>query len=300
MTPRPSRMTALAACVLAALSMPAVAVADEGPKGSGNTECDLYTCRVEVNAPGQAGGQGNGSGGSGAGGGSGSAGDKAGGGKSTDLTNCTYKLADPQPPAGSLDWEGHEPGDGAVYEETCRWNDSGDTIVRMVWLAEPPGEDAAVDPAVLAQQAVDKMTLLGPDIASPRSAGKYTVGVPMWLWVNQSATTYGPNTASASAGGVTVTAIAKVSKIDWRMGDGSAVTCTGPGTPYTGSAGMAESPTCGHVYSKTSAGAPGGKYAVTATSTWTIDWQGGGAAGQLTEIRQSDVQVAVGEVQVVR
>ncbi|MGW4101893.1 ATP/GTP-binding protein [Streptomyces sp. NPDC004976] len=287
------RMTVLAALSLAALSVPAVAVADEGPKGSGNTTCDLYTCRVEVNVPGQAGGQDNGSGGTGAGG-SGNAGDKADGGK-----NCTYQLVDPPPPAGSLDWEGHEPGDGAVYVETCRWNGSGDSIVRRVWLAEPPGEDA-VDPAVLAQQAVDKMTLLGPDIASPRSAGRYTVGVPMWMWVNQSATTYGPNTASASAGGVTVTAVAKVSKIAWRMGDGSTVTCTGPGTPYSGSAGMAESPTCGHVYSTTSAGAPDGKYAVAATSTWTIDWQGGGAAGQLTEIRQSDVQVAVGEVQVVR
>ncbi|MEW2078100.1 ATP/GTP-binding protein [Streptomyces sp. NPDC013433] len=290
------RITAVATCLLTALSMPRVAVADEEPKGNGNTECGMYTCQVEVEVPGQAGGQG--SGGSGAGGGS--AGDEADGGKSTDLTNCTYKLVDPQPPAGSLDWDGHGPGDGAVYEETCRWNDSGDTIVRMVWLAEPPGDETTVDPAVLAQQAVDKMTLLGPDIASPRSAGRYTVGIPMWMWVNQSATTYGPNTASASAGGVTVTAIAKVSKIDWRMGDGSTVTCTGPGVPYTGSVGMAESPTCGHVYSKTSAGAPGGKYAVTATSTWTIDWQGGGAAGQLTEIRHSDVQVAVGEVQVVR
>ncbi|MGA5149988.1 ATP/GTP-binding protein [Streptomyces griseoincarnatus] len=298
LTPLPARMTALAACVLAALSMPAIADADEGPKGSGNAECDLYTCRVEVDVPGQSGGQGSGD--SGPGGGSGSAGGEADSGKSTDLTNCSYELVDPQPPAGSLEWDGHGPGDGAVYEETCRWNNSGDTIVRMVWLAEPPGNEATVDPGVLAQQAVDTMTLLGPDIASPRSAGKYTVGVPIWLWVNQGATTYGPNTASASAGGVTVTAIAKVSRIDWRMGDGSTVTCTGPGTPYTGSAGMVESPTCGHVYSKTSAGEPGRKYAVTATSTWTIDWQGGGAAGQLTEIRQSDVQVAIGEVQVVR
>ena len=150
------------------------------------------------------------------------------------------------------------------------------------------------------QRAVDSMTLLGPDIASPRAAGKYTVGVPMWMWVNQSATTYGPNTASASAGGITVTATAKVSKIVWQMGDGASVTCTGPGTPYASSEGMAESPTCGHVYSKTSAAAQSGRFPVTATSTWTINWQGGGQAGQLAEVRQTDVQVAVGEVQVVR
>ncbi|WP_369383260.1 ATP/GTP-binding protein [Streptomyces sp. cg36] len=144
------------------------------------------------------------------------------------------------------------------------------------------------------------MTLLGPDVASPRASGRYTVGVPMWMWVNQSATTYGPNTASATAGGVTVTATAKVSRIVWAMGDGSSVTCNGPGTPYTSSQDMAQSPTCGHLYAKTSARAQSGRFPVTATSTWTIDWQGGGQADQLLEVRQTTVQVAVGEVQVVR
>ncbi|MYW55886.1 ATP/GTP-binding protein [Streptomyces sp. SID8376] len=256
----------------------------------------MYDCEVEVDVPGQGGGQAGGSGGTDGTGGSGS----SDSGDPTDKTVCVYKLADPQPPAGSLDWQGHEPGDGAVYEQTCGWGGvDGDVIVRMVWLADPPPQET-VDPAVLAQRAVDSMTLLGPDIASPRVAGKYTVGVPMWMWVNRSATTYGPNTASASAGGITVTATAKVSKIVWKMGDGASVTCNGPGTPYTSSEGMAESPDCGHVYSKTSAGAQNGKFPVTATSTWTINWQGGGQAGQLTEVRQTNVQVAVGEVQVVR
>ena len=83
------------------------------------------------------------------------------------------------------------------------------------------------------------------------------------------------------------------------MGDGAGVTCNGPGAPYQASDGMAQSPTCGHLYSKTSAGAQGGKSRVSATSTWTINWQGGGAA-TFTEIRQTDVQVALGELQVVR
>ncbi|MEU0031758.1 ATP/GTP-binding protein [Streptomyces sp. NPDC006335] len=288
-------MAITAATVLAALSVPVTSYADDDPKGGG-IECGLYDCEVEVDVPGQTGGQAGGSGSGSTDGGSGSS-DSGG---SADKTVCTYKLADPQPPAGSLDWEGHEPGDGAVYEQTCGWGGvDGDTIVRMVWLADPPPQET-VDPAVLAQRAVDSMTLLGPDIASPRAAGKYTVGVPMWMWVNQSATTYGPNTASASAGGITVTATAKVSKIVWRMGDGASVSCNGPGTPYQASEGMAQSPTCGHVYSKTSAGAKSGRFPVTATSTWTIDWQGGGQAGQLTEIRQTNVQVAIGELQVVR
>ncbi|MEU6610265.1 ATP/GTP-binding protein [Streptomyces shenzhenensis] len=288
-----------AATVLTALAVPLDSYAGEDPKGSGSADCGLYTCQVEVDVPGQLGGQAGG--GDSTGGAAG--GRSSGSGDDSNKNVCTYKLADPQPPTGSLDWKGHEPGDGAVYEQTCIWDPGGPgpehSIVRMVWLAEPP-EQATVAPAVLAQRAVDSMTLLGPDIASPRVAGRYTVGVPMWMWVNQSATTYGPNTASASAGGITVTATAKVSKIVWTMGDGASVTCNGPGTPYASSEGMAQSPTCGHVYSKISAGAQNGKFPVTATSTWAINWQGGGQAGQLTEVRQTNVQVAVGEVQVVR
>lgn len=214
---------------------------------------------------------------------------------------CYYKKADPPPPAGDPAWQGHQPGDGAIYQRSCPFGVPGNGVLAQgyVWMAQPPAA-VAVDPAQLAQEAVDKMKLVGPDIASPRAAGAYTVGVPMWMWVNQSATTYGPNTASASAGGVSVTATAQVTNIEWRMGDGATVPCTGPGTPYSASAGMAQSPTCGHVYSKTSAGEPGSKYPVTATSTWTINWQGGGVNGQLTERRQSQMQVAIGELQVVR
>lgn len=215
-------------------------------------------------------------------------------------SNCYFQEADPQPPPGDPRWEGHDPADGAVYDAYCPDNPNKNSQ----WFAQPPNGGAGVDPEVLAQQAVKKMRLLGPDIASPRAAGRYTVGVPLWMWVNQSATTYGPQSASASAGGVTVTATAKVSQIVWQMGDGATVTCRGPGTVYQASAAMAESPTCGHVYTKTSADAQGSKYPVTATSTWAIDWEvtagGGGQIGQLTQIQQSQTQVAIGEVQVVR
>ncbi|WP_405914585.1 ATP/GTP-binding protein [Streptomyces sp. NBC_00728] len=212
---------------------------------------------------------------------------------------CKYTKVTPKPPASHPAWKGKDPKKNDLYLVECT---DGGLDNPASFVVVPTGQNPVpqVDPRVLAQRAVDSMTLLGPDIASPRAAGKYSVGVPMWMWVSQSATTYGPNTASASAGGVTVTATAKVSKIVWSLGDGASVTCNGPGTPYTSSEGMAQSPTCGHLYSKTSAGAQSSKFPVSATSTWTITWQGGGQAGQLTEIRQTNVQVAVGEVQVVR
>lgn len=281
-----------ATTVLAALAVPVNAYADGDPKGGGSTDCGLYTCQVEVDVPGQGGGQAGGSDSTGGTGGSGSSDNK-------DTYTCTYKLADPQPPAGSLDWEGHKPGDGAVYEKTC--GPAEQSVASMVWLANPP-QQQTVDPAVLAQQAVDKMTLLGPDIGiTPKPGGKGVVGMPVYMWTAKGAETYGPNSASASAGGLTVTATAKVTKIVWKMGDGQAVTCTTAGTPYKADYGKQPSPDCGYRYNEPSSTTSSGKYHVTATSTWTIDWQvvgGGGQTGQLTEIRNSAVDITVAEVQV--
>ncbi|MFJ8804032.1 ATP/GTP-binding protein [Streptomyces sp. NPDC102487] len=214
---------------------------------------------------------------------------------------CTVTKMEPQPPPDSMFWEGKSSKDGAVYQRTCL-NGPGGTPVNDTFVADTPAGAAPVDPAVVAREAVAKMKLAGPEIASPRAAGSYIVGVPMWMWVNKGPTTYGPNATSATAGGVTVTATAKVTKIVWRMGDGATVTCNGPGTTYTPAYGKQESPTCGHTYSRTSAAQKGGKYAIAATSTWAIDWQvnGGGVNGQFTETRQSQTQVGIGELQVVR
>ncbi|MER6074643.1 ATP/GTP-binding protein [Streptomyces sp. NPDC001817] len=167
------------------------------------------------------------------------------------------------------------------------------------WSATPP---AKVDPAQLAQEALDKMTLLGPHIdINPKPGGKGLVGMPVWMAADTSQTTWGPNSASASAGGVTVTATAKVSKVVWDMGDGTSVTCTGPGTVYQKSFGLKASPDCGHVYTQPSDQQQGGTYKVTATSTWTVNWQvnGGGETGTLTAVRQSGVQLTIVQSQAV-
>jgi len=217
---------------------------------------------------------------------------------------CYWMVKDPQPDDETArlatgipdDWK---PGDkGKFYNVTC----PGEPLKGGLTYSATGPNAAAVDPAQLAQEALSKMTLRGPDVQSPDPAGEYLVGLPMWMWVNKSATTFGPNSASASAGGITVTATAEVSKIVWKTGDGSTVTCNGPGTAYKASYGKQESPTCGHTYTRTSASQPKGKYAITATATWTVDWQvnGGGQTGQLTAVRQTQEQVAIGELQVVR
>ncbi|MBT2876809.1 ATP/GTP-binding protein [Streptomyces sp. McG5] len=210
-----------------------------------------------------------------------------------------YQRMEPQPPADSWMWAGHKPGDGAIYEAVCRGERDEEEFAMTIWSADPP--EATVNPAVLAREAVDKMLLRGPEIGiTPKPGGKGVVGMPVYLWTARGAETYGPNTASASAGGITVTATAKVAKIEWQMGDGTTVTCTTPGTPYKAEYGKKPSPDCGHRYTKPSSTTASGDYHVTATSTWDIDWQvnGGGASGEMTEIRDSAVDITVAEVQV--
>ncbi|MGW4232231.1 hypothetical protein ACWEF9_23575 [Streptomyces sp. NPDC004980] len=107
--------------------------------------------------------------------------------------------------------------------------------------------------------------------------------------------------ASATAGGVTVTATAKVTRVRWAMGDGTTVTCHGPGTPYTKSQEVTTSPDCSHLYERPSHEEQGGRYKGTATSTWTITWEAPALrdGGQFTETRQTPFTADIREVQVV-
>ncbi len=270
--------------------------AADGPS-AGAGECEIIRFCVNVNTEARPGSQGTTSGKP----------EQGGNQVPAGAQPCTVSRLDPQPPAGSALWQGHDPGEGAVYVRVCPALQAaaaagfgGLAGPQVFWAAQAPA--AEVDPAQLAQEALDKMTLLGPDInINPRPGGKGLVGMPVWMAVDQSQTTWGPNTASASASGVTVTATAKVSKIVWNLGDGANVTCTGPGTAYKKAFGLKKSPDCGHTYMQPSSDEPGGTYKVTATSTWVVDWQvsGGGESGQLTEVRDSSVAVAIVESQAV-
>jgi hypothetical protein len=214
--------------------------------------------------------------------------------------NCYIRAAHPQPPAGDPGWQGHEPGDGAVYQ--C-YQPQTDILV-YIWSQDPPASAAAgPTPQEVAQMAIDQMTLRAIDIGiapepGPNSVG--LVGMPVWMWVrNPDSHTYGPATASASAGGITVTATARVHMITWDLGDGTKVVCQTAGTPYQTSYGMRKSPDCGHVYAKSSAHQPSGKFIVSATSDWVITWEGAGQTGTiLVNGLTRSVEIVVGEAQV--
>jgi len=128
-----------------------------------------------------------------------------------------------------------------------------------------------IAPIVVAEQAAKTLGLSSPVIEmAPPDGASQLVRVATWLWVNPAA--WQPVSASATAGAVTTTATATPTKVVWSMGDGSTVTCDGPGTPYDPSAPNASS-SCSYMW------ATAGTYTVTATTDWSVTWSAAGAAG---------------------
>ncbi|GLW34475.1 hypothetical protein [Actinoplanes regularis] len=234
----------------------------------------------------------------------GGGGDGGEGGGSPGLAGCKTSLAQPQPPAGDPLWEGHEPGDGAVYMKMCKTAGGPLGIgwtTTFFWAATAPAQ--LIDPALLAEQAIKLLPIKGPDITTaPRAGGSGLVGLPIWVWTPAAESTWGPSTRTASVPGVSVTATANATKIVYQMGDGTSITCTKPGTPYRESFGRKASPDCGYAkgYQKPSSTVPGGTYKVTGVTTWHITWAGGGDAGELTVTRTSaPVAIDIDELQAV-
>lgn len=167
----------------------------------------------------------------------------------------------------------------------------------------PGGAAAALDPALLAQRAVDELDIAPPALRASVE-GTAFVGVPLWLWIDGGEAATGPVSATATAGAARVTATARLSAVEWSMGPpGETVRCAGPGTPWTGQDG--ESPDCGFVYTQRSLPertGGRGSWTVTATAVWGVTWSGvsGGApvAGSDTVLLSSEVELPVGELQV--
>ena len=213
---------------------------------------------------------------------------------------CYISLLDPQPPAGDPNWQGHDPGDGAVY--SC-YQPQTDLLI-WIWSADPPpNSGVGPTPRDVAQRAVERLDLRAINIGITPKPGVHSIGIvgmPVWMWAaNPDSHTVGPATASASAGAITVTATARIQRITWDMGDGTTVTCNSAGSPYKASYGNTKSPDCGHVYTTSSSSKPDQKFTVTATSDWVITWAGAGQTGtiRLNGLTRS-VQIAVGEAQV--
>jgi hypothetical protein len=158
----------------------------------------------------------------------------------------------------------------------------------------PVAADAAAplpppDPAVLAAQAITQLTIPMPAVNVAPDPERLAVNFWTYLWTNDP----GPVSATVELRGVSVTATALLSSVDWVMGEPAkgggpaAVTCTGAGSPPPANATfLVESgppPACGYVYRlRSTAARTGGteRWPVTVTSTWAVTWTSNtGAAG---------------------
>lgn len=152
---------------------------------------------------------------------------------------------------------------------------------------DPPGAAAAAaDPAQVAVAARDRLTLPAVRVRSS-PAGPQLVGLPTWLWIDQAG--WEPVSRTVGVPGVSVTATARPVSVVWSTGDGGAVQCAGPGTPYTsGGDPAATSPDCGHTYTQVS---PAGGFTVSATVRWSVSWSGAGEAGVFPGLESTDFVV---------
>jgi hypothetical protein len=208
--------------------------------------------------------------------------------------NCYYQTATPAnagqpiPPA--------KPGPpGAWYLRSCIRLRG---MTSLIWIldTDTPG------PAALARYAESFLVLPPAAIElSPPQTAMQLIGVPTWLWLTEASFT--AQHASVSVPGTQVTARATPVTALWRTGDGATVTCHGRGTTWTANQiPTAASPTCGHTYTRSSAGQPGATFAVRVTVTWRITWTATGRAGGTLPdlVTTATVRIRVGQAQAVR
>ena len=265
-------LAVLAAVLVLAVGQPA-ALAGGGPGGGtsfGSVTCGQSyapSCAVSAGTPGSSGS-------------TGTAGAQQGGG--TGGTSAALVSGGGGVPSGCSGTSNKQFG---CVPAGCRV--TGQTLACPLGVPGPaaPGRPAAAPappaPVVLAQLAVRYLVLPNPVIrSSPAPGDLQLTQFPVWLWVSRAA--WVSRSRTASVPGESVTATATPVTAAWRTGDDATVVCHGPGIPYSSRyAPSSPSPDCGHTYTATSAGQPGGAYHVTVTITWDITWAGAGAGGVL-------------------
>ncbi len=199
-------------------------------------------------------------------------------------------------PAGSGAGQGYSgPTRRELSAQKCR--ETGLAYYCMIG-PDPVGTESG-SPAAAAQQVVASMDLHVPDIglaprpttADPDSVG--LVGVPNYMWV-ANPEIFQTVSSSAAIDPWTITVSGRVAWVDWDMGDGQVIRCTGPGTPYEARFDLDPSPDCGHVYSVQ------GYYTVAATARWELQWSGGGQSGTIVTDRTSTAPIVIGEAYALR
>jgi hypothetical protein len=204
------------------------------------------------------------------------------------------------------------PQGGRWYAASCIGLLGADWPTEPIWLNAPPA--ASVDPSQVALRALARITLRAPQLRLiPPVAGSVPLGMPVWLAVGESTQAWGPvEDGPVCEGPVCVWISARVSHVDWNVGDGSdPIRCTRDQNMLwrPGMDPLAPGSACHHIYTEPSRSQPGGRYRVTATTSFRVDWSGAGQSGSFVDITgacgaggagacQTSTAVRVDEIQV--
>lgn len=161
-----------------------------------------------------------------------------------------------------------------------------------------PEGGPAVTVAGLLQEALDQLDPPEPALAVVPGSLHYTQ-IESWLAIEPAY--WYRRQATVSAGRIWVTGRADPYQTRWDMGDGATITCAGPGQVW--SAGLAGTDAdCGHVYRRSSAGAPGHSFQLTATVNFAVSalTNAPGSYGPFPDLERVSVDtIQVGEIQAV-
>jgi len=199
---------------------------------------------------------------------------------------CGFRAANA--PAGDARWSGNDPATGTLLMNPCNGP------VQYLYVPNPaPGDPAVVapppppppDPAVLAQQAYTELTVPKPEAqrsppetnSDPDNGGlPYTwLGLHTWIWVNN----WQPLQRTVDLRGVSATVTATPTSLSFDPGNGdAAMSCPGPGRPWTEADGN-QPPTgggCAYMYRSVT---PDGPLTATTGITWSVAWTSNTGAG---------------------
>lgn len=171
---------------------------------------------------------------------------------------CRNAIVDP----GELfPWPYEPPFEGGIYVRySCYGEDLG-----WRWHANVPPELTYTETRTLELPRVHARI-------APDPSGELVVGIPVHLWLDD------PQWEIHDKGmlidGTQVIIRAVPIAIEWDMGDGTIVTCAGPGVPFDPTRPAADQRDgCTYVYRVTSRdGARDGRFRVVARSVWRLSW----------------------------
>jgi hypothetical protein len=164
----------------------------------------------------------------------------------------------------------------------------GDGTGYNFWV--PPGAAAPapvlVDPAVLAQRALDELQLAQPSVhMAPQPPSQTYVGLETWLWMDPAQ--WAPLDLTVTAGPTSVTVTARPVRALWDVTEGS-TTCGSAGRPWVTGMGDEEVTDCSYTFTRVSGGETNDAFAVTSTLVYQVDWTCAGGcledAGTLGEV----------------